>query len=49
MFNNWQVDSVDVEATILNATLDKEVFLELPEGFFGGDTSGDKILHGFEI
>jgi hypothetical protein len=44
LYKNWIVESIDVEAAFLNADLEEEVFIEIPEGFFGQPTNGDKVL-----
>jgi Reverse transcriptase (RNA-dependent DNA polymerase) len=52
-FDDWVTDMVDVEAAFLNALLDTDVFIEMPEGLrelllIQGVTLGDviiKLLH----
>ena len=39
MYQNWVCEAIDVEAAFLNADLEDEVFVEVPEGFSGGDVN----------
>ena len=33
MVNSWKIVKIDVECAFLNATLDEEVYVNLPQGF----------------
>jgi hypothetical protein len=40
LYKGWIVNTVDVEAAFLNATLDEDVYMEFPEGFDGDNANG---------
>jgi hypothetical protein len=44
LHQGWIVDSIDVEAAFLNADLEEEVHIEIPEGYSKEPIKGDKVL-----
>jgi len=43
LHKGWIVDTVDVEAAFLNATLEEDVYMEFPEGLMGIVSMGQKF------
>ena len=44
LHQGWIVESIDVEAAFLNADLEEEVHIEIPDGYPKTQVKGDKVL-----
>jgi hypothetical protein len=42
--HNWVIEMIDVEAAFLNAEVDQDIFIEIPEGLSSPSTSESEML-----
>ena len=42
-YPDWILEAIDLETAFLNALMEEEVYIEIPEGFLDGDFDNTEI------